>query len=381
MKILHVCLASHYTEGLTYQDNILPNENAKDGHDVMVISDCFCFIDGVLTEVLEEKKVLSNGIHLIRKQYDCIINKFVSSKIRKVSALREIIIDFKPDVILFHGVAGWEKLTVADYKKQNPSTKLYIDSHEDFNNSGTNFISYFFQYLIFNRFIVNRIKKYVDKFLYVTLESKYFLSKAYGLENDTMEFYPLGGNILSENSYITKRDEFRKAYTVSSKSIVFLQTGKFDHLKQLIQTLHSFTKTTDNDFKYLVAGSMPDDTLRELKLLIKSDSRIEYIGWINAQQLEGLLCAADVYVQPGPHQSATMQMSLCARCPVIFHDLPSHRHVFNNNGWLVKTQEDVVNVFLSIEKDREQLIEMSNKSYEFAREWLDYSKLAKRILQ
>lgn len=380
MKILHVCLASHYTEGLTYQDNILPDENAKDGHEVLVISDCFCYVDGSLTEVSEEEKILPNGVRLIRKKYDYIVNEFISSKVRKVSGLYDLIYNFKPDIILFHGVAGWEMLTVAKYKKQNLSTKLYIDSHEDFNNSGTNIVSYVGQYLLFNRFIVDKIKKYVDKFLYVTEDSRLFLFKAYGLKNDVMEFYPLGGHVLNDADYFRLREDTRKSLMIPSESVLFLQIGKFDHLKKPIETVKSFSLTTRNDFKYIIAGNMDNDMHKELMKLIALDQRIEYIGWINGERLQELLCATDVYVQPGPHQSATMQMSLCARCAVILHDFPSHRHIFNNNGWLVKKQNEVDNVFLSIEKNSDQLAEMSEKSYEFAKEWLDYSKLAKRIL-
>lgn len=379
MKVLHICLASHFTEGLTYQDNILSEENVKDGHDVLVVSDCFKYIDGKLTKVSEENVILQNGVHLIRINYDYILNDFISSKIRKVNGLNRLILDFKPDIILFHGVAGWEMLTVAKYKKLNPFIKLYIDSHEDFNNSGTNFISYFFQYVIFNRLIVSSVKKYVNKFLFLTIESKEFLMKAYCLKNEEMEFYPLGGNILPDTEYIEKRENSRKKINVNFDNIVFLQTGKFDYQKKLIETVKLFSLTKNNNYKYVIAGMLPEEMNKELSELIKLDSRIQYLGWVNSEELEILLCAADVYVQPGS-QSATMQMSLCARCAVILHDFPSHRHIFSDNGWLVKTDDELKNVFLSIDNNPEQIHEMSKKSYEFAKEYLDYTKLAKRIL-
>jgi hypothetical protein len=56
MKILHACLASHYTEGMSYQDNLLPDQNAHDGHDVTVISDCYVYQNDRLVEVLERKE-------------------------------------------------------------------------------------------------------------------------------------------------------------------------------------------------------------------------------------------------------------------------------------------------------------------------------------
>ena len=48
MRIIHVCLASHYTEGMNYQDNILPDVNSQDGHEVLIISDTQKYIDGKL---------------------------------------------------------------------------------------------------------------------------------------------------------------------------------------------------------------------------------------------------------------------------------------------------------------------------------------------
>lgn len=53
MKILHIGLASHYTENMIYQDNILFELNAKDGHDVTFISDALIFKNGELIEIEE----------------------------------------------------------------------------------------------------------------------------------------------------------------------------------------------------------------------------------------------------------------------------------------------------------------------------------------
>ncbi|EJL6271845.1 glycosyltransferase, partial [Vibrio cholerae] len=192
MRIAHVCLASHYTEGMTYQDNQLADQNASDGHEVVVISDCFRYKGHALEEIEPEDIILSSGVRLVRMEYDNIVNDFISSKIRKVSKLESFLYDFKPDVILFHGVAGYEMLTVSKYKQDNPLVKLYIDSHEDYHNSGTVWLSRFFQYKVFNRWIVRNIRKNVDKFLYLSYESRDFCQEVYGLKNEEMEFYPLG---------------------------------------------------------------------------------------------------------------------------------------------------------------------------------------------
>ena len=41
MKIVHIGLASYFTENMTYQDNQLSNQNVLDGHEVLVVSNGF----------------------------------------------------------------------------------------------------------------------------------------------------------------------------------------------------------------------------------------------------------------------------------------------------------------------------------------------------
>ena len=38
MKIVHICLAGGYTEGLNYQENIITKYQALDGHEVSVLT-------------------------------------------------------------------------------------------------------------------------------------------------------------------------------------------------------------------------------------------------------------------------------------------------------------------------------------------------------
>lgn len=380
MKILHVCLASHFTEGLTYQDNILPDEHEKLGHNVLVVSDNQIFRNGKLIHVAEEDKRLSANLRLVRFEYDQFFSQFFSSKIRRVARFKALVNSFQPDVILFHGVAGWEMLTVANYKKKNPTVKLYIDSHEDFNNSATNLISYYLQYRLFNNLLVSLVRPFVDKFLYITSESKEFLKRCYGLSDNEIEYYPLGGIVHSDQEYMLKREKTRSQHGLSSEDIVFLQTGKFDTKKKLAESLVAFKKTTNENFRFYILGKFIPEIEAEVNDLILSDSRINYLGWANAEILTDYLCACDVYVQPGS-QSATMQMSLCARCAIILEDVISHRDVFCDNGWLLNECCDLNMVFNEISINPEKVSRMKDNSFNFAQKNLDYRMLAERVLR
>ena len=378
MKILHVCLSSHYTEGMTYQDNQLPDQNAKDGHNVVVVSDCYIHEGSDLTKVEEEYKVMPSGVRLVRMNYDYIFSHLASSKIRKVKKLYNFIADEKPDVILFHGVAGYEMLTVAKYKKKNPKTKLYIDSHEDFHNSGTFWLSKTLQYKIFNRFIVNKIKNKVDKFLYVSYESKDFLEKMYGLEDSKLEFYPLGGNIVEKDNKKKFSQQIRAQYGYKQDDILVLHSGKLVPAKKTKELITAFKSVTNPRLKLIILGSIPTEYSQILNKLIQSDERINFVGWKTSTEVIEYLCAADIYFQPGT-QSATMQNAICCGTPVALYPYSSHKPYINNNGFFVSNKDDYIRVFEFILSDPESLTNMSEASYNIARDLLDYKLIASRL--
>jgi hypothetical protein len=378
MKILHVCLASHYTEGMTYQDNQLPDQNAADGHEVVVVSDCFKYENGDLVKVPEEDRVLLTGVRLVRMEYDKLINDFLSSKVRKVSGLYDFMVSESPDVILFHGVAGYEMLSVAKYKKNSPNVKLYIDSHEDLHNSGTVWLSLFFQYKIFNRYIVNRIKNYVDKFLFLSYESRDFLLDVYGLDDHLLEFYPLGGDIVSEIDKSRFSTSVRQRHGYKAHDILIVHTGKLSSGKKTKELLQAFSKVESTRLKLLIIGSIPAEQKTVLDPLILKDSRISYLGWKSSSELIEYLSAADLYFQPGT-QSATMQNAICCGTAIALYPYSSHQPYLKDNGFFVKDKEDYSSVFNSLLSDPTILTGMGRASYHLGRKVLDYKILASRL--
>lgn len=378
MKIIHICLASHYTEGMTYQDNQLPDQNVRDGHEVIVVSDCYQYKAGELVEVPEQDLILPSGVRLIRLKYDRVLNKIISSKVRKVSRLYGLLVLESPDVILFHGVAGWEMLAAARYKRAHPQIKLYMDSHEDFHNSGTFWVSRFFQYRIFNRFLVSRVKSEVDKFLYLSYESKDFLSQMYGLKDENMEFYPLGGNIISKERKLHHSEVIRARHGFDDDDILILHSGKLDAAKKTAELIKAFLKVGRSNLKLLIVGSIPDDQKNVLEPLFDKSPDVFFLGWKSGDELVAYLCAADLYFQPGT-QSATMQNAICCGTPVALYPYASHRPYVRGNGYFVSSCDDYVQVLRALANDKKSLASMSDESYSLAYEFLDYKVLANRL--
>lgn len=379
MKIVHCCLSNFYIDGYTYQENMLVKEHVKSGHDVLVLASTETFNENKEISYVEPSKYIgTDGAKVIRLAYRSFLPHYVMTKLRMHSKVYQILEDFKPDIIMFHGMCGFELLTVSNYIKSYPNVKLFVDSHEDFNNSARNFISLNSLYRMFYTPIINIAKKNVSKFFYPTFESNVFCKKVYKLKDSELEHFPLGGTVFSDDEYDSIRSQKRKAFGFLESDTVFFQSGKFDKKKKLLESISSFSKVQDDNFRFIVAGSLDKEIEPDFKKLLAKDSRITYIGWVESDELLELLCMCDVYVQPGS-QSATMQMSVSARCPVILADVPSHRHSFYENGFLVDSTEQLTNAFKEISNNPDILNTMSENSFTYAKENLDYSKLAKRL--
>lgn len=380
MKIVHFCLSCFYIDKFSYQENELVAQNVLDGHDVFVVAS---------TETLDSKNNISHlnpseymgddGAWVIRLPYRGFLPRKLMNKLRIHPGVYSILMKISPDVIMFHGICGWELITIAHYKNKNPAVKIYVDSHTDFKNSATTFVSKYFLHYIYYRTIIKFCLKYFEKVLCVSRSVIEFSENFYGIPPNKLEFYPLGGKVLDDEEYFRKRESVRFEYGIDSDDLLFIQSGKFDNKKKLIDSLVSFAKNNSKKCKFLIVGYLTDEVKNAVNKLIENDSRVTFLGWKSSDQLRDLLCAADFYIQPGS-QSATMQMSICCRCVVILDDVSSHEPYVDGNGWLIGKMINLDDaIFEACSLSRERISEMSSRSSEIAFRMLDYRLLANRI--
>ena len=378
MKILHICLACSYTEGLSYQDNILANQNAADGHEVMVISDCTRYVDGKIVPTPPEDMILSNGIRLVRLPFDFLFAGFLSNKIRKTKLLKPLINKFSPDVIFFHGCYGREILTVARYKQKNPHIKLYADCHAEITNSGRKWLSLnILHKLIYKRWIHKALPQ-IDKVFCISPECRDFAENVYGIDPAVLEDYPLGGTVLEEKDRLRLRIETREKYGLKDDHIVFLHAGKLDSLKKTLELIDIFYKVPSKRLKLLIAGSVSNDILEEFQQRLNADNRIQALGWVSGEELNRLFCACDIYVQPGK-VSQNAQNAICCGTPVILADHDNNKKLIARNGWLIHNVEEMLLIFQKISERQSVLEPMSKASFQIAKEKLDCRMLAARL--
>jgi 1,2-diacylglycerol 3-alpha-glucosyltransferase len=380
MRVLQCCLSCFYIDGYSYQENELIREHVKLGHEVLVIASTESFDDDQNKTYVEPGEYIGNeGARVIRLPFAKWLPFFLMRKVKAYSGFMNALESFSPDIIMFHGCSSYELLTVSKYKKRHPNALFYADSHADKNNSGKGFLSKNLLHKMFYKWVVQKSLAQIKKVLCISIESKNFCSEIYAIPETKLEFYPLGGYVFNDEEYLDRRNRLRQEYALSDDATLFLQTGKFDEKKKLVDSLKAFLVTQNSDFKFFIAGVFLNSVEKQASPLIYDDERVSFLGWKDSEAMKDLLCAADVYVQPGS-QSATMQMSLCARCPVILDDVESHRVFIEGNGWLVNSNEELKKAFISIEKDLTILKKMSHRSLQISEKMLDYKNLAQRIL-
>jgi 1,2-diacylglycerol 3-alpha-glucosyltransferase len=379
MKIVHCCLSNFYIDNFAYQENELIAANVHDGHEVTVIASTETYDSQCKLAYVEPAEYIgSDGAKVIRVPYRPLRPSWLASKLRLHPGVSDLLSGLKPDVVLFHGTCGWELLTVARYKKRFPTLKFYVDSHEDFYNSAKTFASKWLLHYIYYRTILRKCLHCIDKILYVNMDAISFLHNFYGVPETSLEFYPLGGQVFTDEVYSETRAKARYKHGIEKHQTVFIQTGKLDKSKKLVDSLEAFLKLTNRDLRFFIAGHLHDDIATTVQSLARTDDRIRILGWQTPDELRMLLCAADVYVQPGT-QSATMQMSLCCRCAVILDDVPSHRPFMSGNGWLVGNRISLDEAFRKVGESQHQLAQLAAASASIAARLLDYRSLAGRL--
>ena len=207
-----------------------------------------------------------------------------------------------------------------------------------------------------------------------------FLRDFYGVPQEILELYPLGGFVPDDEEYFRMRQRGRAMLDLKPDDVLVVQSGKLDSSKKLIEALDAFRSVPDPAMQFAVAGRILPDIEATVADRLAKDPRVRVLGWQSPEHLKTILCAADVYCQPGT-QSATMQMSIASRCAVILDDIPSHLPYMNENGWLVGRSTSIEDAFGQISANKPAVGRMAAHSLNVASYMLDYRLLAKRLYQ
>lgn len=389
MKIVHLSLVGYpFIKSWGYQENELIKQNLLDGLDVVEITrlELGSYEQYLTQEEKDEHRkysVYKDGLTVHRISFKKTIPKAINMKIRFYKGLGILLAIEKPDIIVAHDFQFASFKEVILFKKNNPKVKLYVVLHAEPVNSAHKFISKFILHkLIYKKYIFKK-QQYIDKYLYLGIYNKEFGEEMYGLDSEKMEYYPIGGHILTPNEKERLRAINRKNLNLKDEDIFLVHSGKLDTLKKtsmVLDALEEVNSEFGDKLKLIIVGKIPEGA-DKLKADIKANKNVLFLGWKSAQELREIIASCDLYVQPGT-PSSTFQTAICAGTPVIYDsEFKSYAPIVGNNGFGIKTKEDLVTAFEKICLDASLVRVMSGEAYKTAFEVLDYRKLAKKLYE
>ena len=383
MKIVHICLACFYVEGMGYQENILPQKHAAMGHDVVVITSDYSF-NHAGEKIKKDKKEYTNEFGILVKVLDKTKHIPILYKYGEYSKLYQTLISIKPDIIFVHGGQFISLSSVIKYKRKNKETKLYIDQHGDYYNMSCRTLKEkIVQKIIYGHYIRKAVK-YCNKFWGVTPWRCEYLHNVYGVPKDKIELLIMGGD--DDKIHFNQADDIRKnireKLKLGDNDFVLITGGKIDKSKNIHLLMQAVSELNEDNLKLIVFGQ-PDNKMASLIDKLSKDIHIRYIGWLDSSDVYNYFLASDLAVFPGTH-SVMWEQAVACGIPLIVKDWEGMHHVdvggnclFLQKDDIEEIKEKINNVYHDVELYKSMLKVAKEKGISI----FSYKEIAKRSIE
>lgn len=384
MRIVHLCLCGPYTDGLTYQDNLLPKHHKLLGNDVCVVTSCLAHDkNGQIIDVDPVDYVNSDGVRVIRLPF---ANGLVWRKLRLYRGLRSVLDQINPEFMFIHGVQSLTYLDVAKYLNRHPSIFACVDNHVD-----ENLLKGWASINIAHRLIwptcARKLEKCVDCFFGVTPSRVSFLASHYGVNPNKCKLLIMGlddeiaAPFLSNLESAEKALALRRSLEIKQDAVLIATGGKIDSAKtQVLRFMESLQYAECNKVTLIIFGSIDEEYKQEFDSLAKKiDCR--FLGWIDADEALEVFNSADLVAFPGRH-SVYWEEAAGLGKPLLLKKIEGYDHLdFNGNVSYFKDESpDGYWSTLSEVIQPDVLGAMSRRAQEAKGEFL-YSQIAAQSLR
>lgn len=299
MKVLHICM-SQYSDGWTYQENMLAKFHKLDGYDVTILTSMYCYHEGKLVEDNKNEFIDCNGCQVIR------LKRYTDGFMRKMPRYKEFLATIQriePDIIFSHGCQYVDIKEVRNYVRAHSQVKLFIDNHADFSNSATNWFSKNILHKVIWKHYAKIIEPCAQKFWGVLPARVDFLTEVYGLPENKCDLLVMGGDddLVEKANQGETKWKLRQRYGINTNDFLIVTGGKIDKAKSETLLLMEAVKEIENpNVKLLVFGSI-DRELKEMADALTVENKVQQVGWIDASESYRYFAAADLVVFPGRH--------------------------------------------------------------------------------
>ena len=345
MKILNICMGAPFTEGYSYQDNLLSEYQHKLGHEVTVLTTTRTRnSEGKIIEIEEETKFLENGVRLIRVKAGNKLKQFLGY----YPEIKKYIRDIHPDMIFVHGLGTLVMKDAVAYKKNNKNAVIVADNHQDKVNTNIKSIMYIGQLTMFNILWKYWIC-YVDRVYGTTAWRKKFAEEAYGITTKKTDILTLG----VDTDHLSKdkegiRNGIRTELEIEDNSFVYIAGGKINRKKHILEAIKAFLQIKGKAY-FIIFGPLHEEIKSEFELLISKSDRIKYIGSIESKKIYQYFYAADFAVFPGFH-SVLWEEAVGCGIPCLFRKYEEKNHTDICGNCICVENPNVQDIYIHMEK-------------------------------
>ena len=117
MRIVHIAPNAPYNDYWGYQENLLPKYHRQLGHEVMVITTNTKHENGNIVEIEEADYKLKDGVRVVRLKRKKYISRILTG-LRSYIPVYDILSEYRPDFIFFHGLSSNTIFDAIRYKKK-----------------------------------------------------------------------------------------------------------------------------------------------------------------------------------------------------------------------------------------------------------------------
>ena len=380
MRILNIAMNAPFTEGYSYQDNLLPEYQQKLGHSVTLVTGLSSRDEkGNAIKVIPCDKILNNGVRLIRLATGNRINKILGYYPKILNLITEI----QPDVIFIHGLCNLIPIQAIKYKNDHPKTILVADNHQDKKNSLYNKFPFNLLFIIWKKGW-NRWIKHFNHIYGTTSWRRDFAIELFGIPKAKADPLLLGvdvDNLSTDREYV--RNQIRNKLDIPKDAFVFIHGGKMCSNKKTIEIIQAFSNNRDSNIRLILFGSVSDDIEEGFKNLIQLDRRIKYIGFIESKYVHKFYYASDFALFPGLH-SVLWEEAIGCGLPGIFqtYSANDHTNICGNSISMSPDADvnDIYDIINNILNSTELYSEMKENALKASRH-LSYYEIAKKSIE
>ncbi|MEY4241851.1 MAG: hypothetical protein RJA14_1547 [Pseudomonadota bacterium] len=318
MKILMLC--EFFNEALEFQENALADYYTRRGHDVVVIASTFESVFDYYNDRHDAgapaRDYWYNGFRVVKLRYAYNI----MNRMRAYTSISSYLNNFKPDLVYVHDIMPNIPECVA-YVKRNRGSKMIMDYHADYSNSGKNWISTKILHGVLRRCLLNMARPHLEKIYPVVPASVTFLRDVYGVPESEMEILPLGADL--DHARRVKQDGLgaarRRELGIPETAFVVFTGGKLTPNRKTEHLLAAVATINDPDLHVIVVGKGDADYEAKLREAARDLSAVHFVGWQDKDGMYRHMAAADVAVFPAA-QSVIWQQCIGMGLPLILCD-------------------------------------------------------------